>query len=96
MMELELDAATNDVIAMNLTIAALDQWLKDVSSERSGQDLGREIAAMYREIHAAVDEMSPDEDEDGDFDDDEDEDDDEEDEEDEEEDEDEEESDERE
>ena len=71
MMELELDAATNDVIAMNLTIAALDQWLKDVSSERSGQDLGREIAAMYREIHAAVDEMSPDEDdEDGDFDDD--------------------------
>ena len=67
-MELELDAATNDVIAMNLTIAALDQWLKDVSSERSGQDLGREIAAMYREIHAAVDEMSPDDEEDDDFD----------------------------
>ena len=67
-MELELDASTNDVIAMNLTIAALDQWLKDVSSERSGQDLGREIAAMYREIHAAVDEMSPGDEEDDGFD----------------------------
>jgi hypothetical protein len=77
-MELELDAPTNDVIAMNLTIAALDQWLKNVSSERSGEDLGREIAAMYREIHCVVDEMSPTEDEDEDFDeeDDEDEDDD--------------------
>ena len=84
-MELELDAPTNDVIAMHLTIAALDQWLKNVSSDRSGQELGREIAAMYREIHAAVDEMSPeeedddldfdDEDEDDDDDDDEDEDD---------------------
>ncbi len=51
-------AATNDVIAMNLTMAALEPWLKDVSSERSGADLGREIAALYREIHAAVDEMS--------------------------------------
>jgi hypothetical protein len=66
-MELELDAPTNDVIAMHLTIAALDQWLKNVSSDRSGQELGREIAAMYREIHAAVDEMSPEE-EDDDFD----------------------------
>ena len=74
-MELELDAPTNDVIAMHLTIAALDQWLKNVSSDRSGQELGREIAAMYREIHAAVDEMSPDEeDDDYDFDDQEDED----------------------
>jgi hypothetical protein len=71
-MELEFDAPTNDVIAMNLTIAALEQWLKNVSSERSGQELGREIAAMYREIHAAVDEMSPDEEEDDlDFEDDE-------------------------
>jgi len=70
-MELELDAPTNDVIAMHLTIAALDQWLKNVSSDRSGQELGREIAAMYREIHAAVDEMSPEEeDDDFDFDDD--------------------------
>ena len=72
-MELELDAPTNNVIAMHLTIAALDQWLKNVSSDRSGQELGREIAAMYREIHAAVDEMSPDEeDDDFDFDDEED------------------------
>jgi hypothetical protein len=62
-MELELDAPTNDVIAMHLTIAALDRWLANVSSERGGQELGREIAAMYREIHAAVDEMSPEEDE---------------------------------
>ncbi|HTV94315.1 MAG TPA: hypothetical protein VMG98_16560 [Verrucomicrobiae bacterium] len=85
-MELELDAPTNDVIAMNLTIAALEQWLKNVSSDRSGQELGREIAAMYREIHAAVDEMSPEE-EDDDFNlDDEDEDEDDEDEDDEEED----------
>ena len=85
-MELELDAPTNDVIAMHLTIAALDQWLKNVSSDRSGQELGREIAAMYREIHAAVDEMSPDEeDDDFDFDDEEDEDEDDEEEEDEEE-----------
>ena len=74
-MEIELDAPTNDVIAMHLTIAALDQWLKNVSSDRGGQELGREIAAMYREIHAAVDEMSPEEeDDDFDFDDDEDED----------------------
>jgi len=63
-MELELDAPTNDVIAMNLTMAALEQWLKNVSSDRSGRELGREIAAMYREIHAAVDEMSPEEEED--------------------------------
>lgn len=60
-MELELDAPTNDVIAMHLTIAALDRWLANVSSERGGRELGREIAAMYREIHAAVDEMSPEE-----------------------------------
>jgi hypothetical protein len=84
-MELELDAPTNDVIAMNLTIAALEQWLKNVSSDRSGQELGREIAAMYREIHAAVDEMSPEEeDDDLDFDDEDEDDDDDEDEDDEE------------
>lgn len=65
-MDLELDAPTSDVIAMNLTIAALDQWLKDVSSERNGTDLGREIGALYREIHAAVDDMSPEEEEDDD------------------------------
>jgi hypothetical protein len=57
-MEIDVDAATNDVIAMNLTIAALEPWLKDVDSERRGDDLGREIGALYREIHAAVDEMS--------------------------------------
>jgi hypothetical protein len=63
-MEFELgDASASDIIAMNLTMAALDQWLKNVSSERSGEDIGREIAAMYREIHAAVDEMSPDDEE---------------------------------
>jgi hypothetical protein len=66
-MELELDAPTNDVIAMHLTLAALDRWLANVSSEWGGQELGREIAAMYREIHAAVDEMSPEEDDDIDF-----------------------------
>jgi predicted nucleic acid-binding Zn-ribbon protein len=68
-MEMEVDAPTNDVIAMNLTIAALDQWLKNVSSERNGEELGREIGALYRQIHAAVDEMSPDEDDDFEFDD---------------------------
>lgn len=73
-MELELDAPTNDVIAMHLTIAALDRWLANVSSDRGGQELGREIAAMYREIHAAVDEMSPEDDDDFDFDPEEDED----------------------
>jgi len=57
--QMELEAPTNDLIAMNLTIATLEQWLKNVNSERRGSELGREIAAMYREIHAAVDEMSP-------------------------------------
>jgi predicted nucleic acid-binding Zn-ribbon protein len=70
MMDLEIDAASSDVIAMNLTIAALDQWLKDVSSSRSGEELGREIAALYREIHAAVDEMTPGDDEDDEYEDD--------------------------
>jgi hypothetical protein len=67
-MELDLDAPANDVIAMNLTIAALEQWVKNASSDRSGQELGREVAAMYREIHAAVAEMAPDEDDDDDYD----------------------------
>ena len=62
-MEMEIDAPTNDVIAMNLTIAALEEWLK-TNSARNGEELGREIGAMYREIHAAVDEMSPGEDDD--------------------------------
>ena len=70
-MEMEMAGSTNDVIAMNLTIAALEEWLK-TNSERNGADLGREIGAMYREIHTAVDEMSPEEDDDFDFDDEED------------------------
>jgi predicted nucleic acid-binding Zn-ribbon protein len=57
-MELEIDASSTDVIAMNLTIAALERWLQNVSADRRGEDLGREIGALYREIHAAVDEMS--------------------------------------
>ena len=52
------EPATIDVIAMNLTMAALEPWLKNVDSNRRGEDLGREIGALYREIHAAVDEMS--------------------------------------
>lgn len=74
-MELETDASSTDVIAMNLTMAALEQWLKNVSADRNGEDLGREIGALYREIHSAVDEMQSIPDEDDDFDDEEDEDD---------------------
>ena len=55
----ELDAPSNDVIAMNLTIAAIDRWLENSSDDRSGQDLGREIGAMYREIHGVVSSLSP-------------------------------------
>ena len=77
-MDFELDAPTNDVIAMNLAVAAIEPWLKNVSADRRGDELGREIGALYREIHAAVSELAADgEDEEGDFDD-EDEDDDEE------------------
>lgn len=63
------ETATVDVIAMNLTIAALDQWLKNVDATRRGEDLGREIGALYREIHSAVDEMASvdDDDEGSDF-----------------------------
>lgn len=52
------ETATIDVIAMNITMAALEPWLKNVDANRRGEDLGREIGALYREIHAAVDEMS--------------------------------------
>jgi hypothetical protein len=56
---------------MNLTIAAVDRWLEN-SSASSGQEVGREIAAMYREIHTVLEEISPsDEDDDEDDDDDE-------------------------
>ena len=71
-MELELDAPTNDVITMNLTIAALDRWLAQTSGLQSGEAVGREIGAMYREIHAVVDEISPEEDEEDEDEDDED------------------------
>ena len=62
------ETATIDVIAMNLTIAALEQWLKNVDASRRGEELGREIGALYREIHSAVDEMASVDDEDEDFD----------------------------
>lgn len=62
------ETATIDVIAMNLTMAALEQWLKNVDSSRRGEDIGREIGAMYREIHAAVDEMSSVEEDDEEYD----------------------------
>lgn len=68
-MQFEIDAPSNDVIAMNLTLAAVDRWLEN-SSASSGQEVGREIGAMYREIHAVLEQISP-----GDDDDDEDEDD---------------------
>jgi hypothetical protein len=60
----EIDAPSNDVIAMNLTIATLDRWLAAQTEARSGEEIGRDIAAIYREIHFAIDEFSgPDEDE---------------------------------
>lgn len=67
-MDIDIDASSTDVIAMNLTMAALEQWLKNVSADRNGEDLGREIGALYREIHSAVDEMQsvPDDEEDED------------------------------
>ena len=62
-MHFEIDAPSNDVIAMNLTIAALDRWLANVGTKESGEEVGREIGAMYREIHAVVNEISPDDEE---------------------------------
>jgi hypothetical protein len=67
----ELEAPSNDVIAMNLTIAAIDRWLENSSDDKSGQDVGREIGAMYREIHAVIASISPADDEDDEDDDDE-------------------------
>lgn len=74
-MEIDIDAPSTDVIAMHLTIAALEQWLKNVSSDRSGEEVGRQIGDLYREIHSAVDEMQgePDEDDEDEDEDDEDE-----------------------
>jgi hypothetical protein len=69
----ELEAPSNDVIAMNLTIAAIDRWLENSSDDKSGQEVGREIGAMYREIHTVVASISPaDDDEDDEDDEDED------------------------
>lgn len=67
----ELEAPSNDVIAMNLTIAAIDRWLENSSDDKSGQDVGREIGAMYREIHAVIASISPADDDDDEDDDDE-------------------------
>jgi hypothetical protein len=67
----ELEAPSNDVIAMNLTIAAIDRWLENSSDDKSGQEVGREIGAMYREIHTVVASISPADDEDDEDDDDE-------------------------
>jgi hypothetical protein len=62
----------NEVIAMNLTMAAVDRWLEN-SSASSGQEVGREIGAMYREIHTILEQISPTDDDDEDDDDDDDE-----------------------
>ena len=58
-MQFELDAPANDIIAMNLTIAAVDRWLENSPENQSGQAVGSEIGAMYRAIHAVVDDVSP-------------------------------------
>lgn len=66
-----------DVIAMNLTIAAVESWMRTgVSELRAGEDVGREVGAIYREIHAAVSETAEqfEDPEDEDFDDDDDDD----------------------
>jgi hypothetical protein len=68
----ELEAPSNDVIAMNMTIAAIDRWLENSSEDKSGQEVGREIGAMYREIHAVVAELSPQDEDDDDAEDDDD------------------------
>jgi hypothetical protein len=65
----ELEAPSNDVIAMNMTIAAIDRWLENSSEDKSGQEVGRGIGAMYREIHAVVASISPPDEDDDDEDD---------------------------
>jgi hypothetical protein len=60
----EFEATSSEFIAMNLAIAAIDRWLENSSEDRSGQDVGREIGAMYREIHSVVASVSPDDDDD--------------------------------
>ncbi|MBV8149882.1 MAG: hypothetical protein JO092_12370 [Candidatus Eremiobacteraeota bacterium] len=56
----KLNASSKDVVAMNLTIAALHRWLSNLENNTSGQRIGREIGAMYREIHGVVAELSVD------------------------------------
>jgi hypothetical protein len=56
----KLNASSKDVVAMNLTIAALHRWLSNLENNASGERIGREIGAMYREIHCVVTELSVD------------------------------------
>ncbi|MHB8462916.1 MAG: hypothetical protein ACYDA1_09735 [Vulcanimicrobiaceae bacterium] len=66
---IELEELNPDAIAMELTVAAIEAWLNRSTEDRDGEAIGREIGAMYREIHTAVAEMHiEEEDEDGDFD----------------------------
>lgn len=57
-MQYELDAPANDVIAMNLTMAALDRWVSNVSPADDGEEVGKQIGAMYREIRLVLEEIS--------------------------------------
>jgi hypothetical protein len=57
-MQYELDAPANDIIAMNLTVAALDRWVANVSPADDGEEVGKQIGAMYREIRLVLDELS--------------------------------------
>lgn len=59
-MQYELDAPANDVIAMNLTMAALDRWLAHVPLVDDGEEVGKQIGAMYREIRLILEELSTD------------------------------------
>ena len=54
---IEVHELTTDAIAMELTVATIEPWLNDSEEVRNGETIGREIAAMYREIHSAVAEM---------------------------------------
>lgn len=56
-MQYEIDAPANDIIAMNLTIAALDRWVANVSPSDDGEEVGKQIGAMYREIRLVLDEL---------------------------------------
>ncbi|HKE36769.1 MAG TPA: hypothetical protein VKB39_05015, partial [Candidatus Baltobacteraceae bacterium] len=63
---------------MNLTMAALDRWLANIAPADDGEEVGKQIGAMYREIRLVVEEVSgelPGDDEEEDDDEDEDDDD---------------------